>query len=41
MAYIKNVNDKVDARILRDVLEKYGELKYFDVARPRVSLVFH
>ncbi|KIY03550.1 uncharacterized protein Z520_00241 [Fonsecaea multimorphosa CBS 102226] len=35
MAYIKNVNDKVDARILREVLEKYGELKYFDVARPR------
>ncbi|KIW97581.1 uncharacterized protein Z519_01165 [Cladophialophora bantiana CBS 173.52] len=35
MAYIKNVNDKVDARILRDVLEKYGDLKYFDVSRPR------
>ncbi|OAP63269.1 hypothetical protein AYL99_02496 [Fonsecaea erecta] len=35
MAYIKNVNDKVDARILREVLEKYGELKYFDVSRPR------
>ncbi|OQV01718.1 Nuclear transport factor 2 NTF2 domain-containing protein [Cladophialophora immunda] len=35
MAYIKNVNDKVDARILREVLERYGELKYFDVSRPR------
>jgi hypothetical protein len=37
LAYIKNVNEKVDARTLRDVLEKYGELKYYDVARPRVS----
>ena len=37
LAYIKNVNEKVDARILRDVLEKYGELKYFDVSRQRVS----
>lgn len=37
LAYIKNVNDKVDARILRDILESFGELKYFDVSRPRVS----
>lgn len=37
LAYIKNVNDKVDARLLRDALERYGELKYFDVSRPRVS----
>ena len=37
LAYIKNVNEKVDARILREVLENYGELKYFDVSRPRVS----
>ena len=36
LAYIKNVNEKVDARILRDVLEKYGELKYYDVSRQRV-----
>nr|KAK5448492.1 hypothetical protein LTR18_001580 [Exophiala xenobiotica] len=35
LAYIKNVNDKVDARILREVLESHGELKYFDVSRPR------
>jgi Nuclear transport factor 2 (NTF2) domain len=37
LAYIKNVNEKVDARTLREVLEGYGELKYFDVSRPRVS----
>lgn len=36
-AYIKNVNDKIDARVLREVLEKYGKLKYFDVSRPKVS----
>lgn len=42
LAYIKNVNDKVDARILREVLESFGELKYFDVSRPRVrtSILF-
>lgn len=39
LAYIKNVNEKVDARILREVLERYGELKYFDVSRPRVSFI--
>ncbi len=37
LAYIKNVNEKVDARILREVLESFGELKYFDVSRPKVS----
>ena len=36
LAYIKNVNDKIQASDLRVVLEKYGELKYFDVSRPRV-----
>lgn len=35
-AYIKNVNDKIDARLLREVLEKYGTLKYYDVSRPKV-----
>lgn len=35
-AYIKNVNDKIDARVLREVLEKYGSLKYYDVSRPKV-----
>ncbi|KAJ9651317.1 hypothetical protein H2198_009411 [Neophaeococcomyces mojaviensis] len=34
-AYIKNVNEKIDARILRDVLEQYGKLKYYDVSRPK------
>jgi hypothetical protein len=37
LAYIKNVNEKVDARILREVLESFGELKYFDVSRPKVG----
>ena len=40
LAYIKNVNEKVDARILKEALEKYGELKYFDVSRQRVSSDF-
>ncbi|OCT49218.1 NTF2 and RRM domain protein [Cladophialophora carrionii] len=35
LAYIRNVNEKVDARILREVLESFGELKYYDVSRPR------
>ncbi|RMZ86752.1 hypothetical protein DV736_g6023, partial [Chaetothyriales sp. CBS 134916] len=35
LAYIKNVNEKVDARTLREVLERFGELKYFDVSRGR------
>ncbi|KIX02685.1 uncharacterized protein Z518_08627 [Rhinocladiella mackenziei CBS 650.93] len=35
LAYIKNVNEKVDARILREALERFGELKYFDVSRPK------
>ena len=36
LAYIKNVNEKIHASELRAVLEKYGELKYFDVSRQRV-----
>ena len=36
LGYVKNVTDKVDARVLRSVLESYGELKYFDVSRPKV-----
>jgi len=35
-AYIKNVNEKIDARLLREVLEQYGKLKYYDVSRPKV-----
>ena len=37
LAYIKNVTEKVDADALRTILERYGELKYFDVSKPRVS----
>ena len=37
LAYIKNVTEKVDAFLLKETLEKFGKLKYFDVARPRVS----
>lgn len=37
LAYIKNVTEKVDAFLLKETLEKYGKLKYYDVARPRVS----
>ena len=40
LAYIKNVNEKVDARVLREILENFGELKYFDVSRPRVRDFF-
>jgi Nuclear transport factor 2 (NTF2) domain len=36
LAYIKSVNEKIQAIDLRSELEKYGELKYFDVSRPRV-----
>jgi hypothetical protein len=35
LAYIKNVNEKIQASELRSELEKYGELKYFDVSRQR------
>ncbi|KAK2738494.1 hypothetical protein FQN57_007009 [Myotisia sp. PD_48] len=35
LAYIKNVNEKVDARLLRETLAGFGKLKYFDVNRPR------
>ena len=38
MAYVKNVTDKVDASILRTMLEKYenGKLPYYDVNRQKV-----
>ena len=39
LAYIKNVNEKIQASELRSELEKYGELKYFDVSRQRVCHV--
>ena len=37
LGYIKNVTEKIEASRLRSVLEKYGEIKYFDVSRPRAS----
>lgn len=36
LAYIKNVNDKVDASVLRQTLSRFGKLKYFDVSRQKV-----
>lgn len=36
LAYIKNVNDKVDANLLKQTLARFGKLKYFDVSRPKV-----
>ena len=36
LGYIKNVNEKVDASILRQTLSRFGKLKYFDVSRQRV-----
>ena len=35
-AYVKNVNDKVDASLLKEILGKHGELKYFNVDRVKV-----
>jgi Nuclear transport factor 2 (NTF2) domain len=37
LGYIKNVTEKIEASKLRSALEKYGEIKYFDVSRPRAS----
>lgn len=39
LAYVKGVTEKVDARVLRETLATFGELKYFDVSRPKVSIV--
>ncbi|WEW58813.1 hypothetical protein PRK78_004281 [Emydomyces testavorans] len=35
LAYIKNVNEKVDAALLKQTLQRFGKLKYFDVNRQR------
>ncbi|RHZ68162.1 hypothetical protein CDV55_103151 [Aspergillus turcosus] len=35
LAYIKNVNEKVDASLLKQTLSRFGKLKYFDVSRPK------
>jgi hypothetical protein len=38
LGYIKNVNEKVDASVLRQTLSRFGKLKYFDVSRQRVCM---
>ena len=40
LGYIKNVTEKIEASKLRSALEKYGEIKYFDVSRPRASIFY-
>jgi Nuclear transport factor 2 (NTF2) domain len=40
LGYIKNVTEKIEASKLRSSLEKFGEIKYFDVSRPRVGKIF-
>jgi hypothetical protein len=40
LGYIKNVNEKVDASVLRQTLSRFGKLKYFDVSRQRVCIAF-
>ncbi|KAK2873225.1 hypothetical protein FQN49_002512 [Arthroderma sp. PD_2] len=35
LGYVKNVNEKVDASLLRQTLARFGKLKYFDVNRQR------
>lgn len=37
LGYIKNVTEKIEASALRNTLEKCGELKYFDISRPKVG----
>lgn len=39
-AYVKNVHESITLPTLRDAIEKYGELQYFDANRPKVSLLF-
>lgn len=39
LAYIKNVNEKVDAALLKQTLSRYGKIKYFDVSRQKVCLL--
>jgi hypothetical protein len=36
LGYMKNVNEKVDAGLLKQALSRFGKLKYFDVNRPKV-----
>jgi len=36
-AYIKNVHEGIEGEALRSALTKYGELRYLDISRQRVS----
>lgn len=36
LGYVKNVTDKVDASILKNTLNQFGKLAYFDVSRTKV-----
>ena len=38
LGYVKNVNEKVDASLLKRALSSFGELAYFDVSRQKVNL---
>ena len=38
-AYIKNVNESIDSKQLKSLLEKFGEVTYFDVSRQKVRTV--
>ncbi|KAJ5461101.1 Nuclear transport factor 2Eukaryote [Penicillium daleae] len=37
LGYMKNINEKVDAGLLKQTLTRFGKLKYFDVNRPKNS----
>lgn len=41
LAFIKNVNDKVEPNQLKQMLSRFGKLKYFDVSKQRVSISIH
>ncbi|KAL8943589.1 MAG: hypothetical protein Q9216_000954 [Gyalolechia sp. 2 TL-2023] len=40
LGYVKNVTDKVDASILKNTLNQFGKLAYFDVSRAKVFIFF-
>ena len=37
LGYVKNVNEKVDASLLKQTLSSFGKLAYFDVSRQKVG----
>ena len=40
LGYVKNVTERVDAAELKNTLNQYGKLEYFDVSRQKVSLLW-